>query len=309
MDAHHILERRLWPDGGYYLANGAAVCEEHHLAAEQTTLSCDDLRRHSGIDRALLPPHLDPDATWDKWGNQVSGDGTRSAGELFWDPSVQKILGAGGVLGLFDTRVRYPRTPHLRTSPGASADDVAARADLTGLEVVATVKLDGEATTMYPDGYCHARSTTANPHPSRSWVRALAARVGPELPAGWRLCGENLYARHSIAYDDLVSWFYGYNLWDGDRCLDWASTLEWFELLEIEPVPEFYRGPFDEDRIVAAWRERFDPGRCEGFVVRTTGTFTLAEFARNVAKWVRPGHVVTDQHWMYSPVVPNGLAP
>jgi len=41
-DAHHIIERRLWPDGGYYLLNGASLCGEHHIAAEQTTLSCDE---------------------------------------------------------------------------------------------------------------------------------------------------------------------------------------------------------------------------------------------------------------------------
>ncbi len=27
-DAHHILERRLFPDGGYYLNNGASLCEK-----------------------------------------------------------------------------------------------------------------------------------------------------------------------------------------------------------------------------------------------------------------------------------------
>ena len=28
-DAHHILERRLFNDGGYYLDNGATLCEKH----------------------------------------------------------------------------------------------------------------------------------------------------------------------------------------------------------------------------------------------------------------------------------------
>ena len=27
-DAHHIMERRLFPDGGYYLDNGATVCRD-----------------------------------------------------------------------------------------------------------------------------------------------------------------------------------------------------------------------------------------------------------------------------------------
>ena len=34
VDAHHILDRHLWHDGGYILSNGAALCEKHHLDAE-----------------------------------------------------------------------------------------------------------------------------------------------------------------------------------------------------------------------------------------------------------------------------------
>ena len=35
VDAHHIMDRKLWNDGGYYLSNGAALCSKHHLDAEQ----------------------------------------------------------------------------------------------------------------------------------------------------------------------------------------------------------------------------------------------------------------------------------
>lgn len=35
VDAHHIMDRKLWKDGGYYLSNGAALCSKHHLDAEQ----------------------------------------------------------------------------------------------------------------------------------------------------------------------------------------------------------------------------------------------------------------------------------
>ena len=35
VDAHHIMDRKLWSDGGYYLTNGAALCSKHHLDAEQ----------------------------------------------------------------------------------------------------------------------------------------------------------------------------------------------------------------------------------------------------------------------------------
>ena len=56
LDAHHIVERRLWPDGGYYLANGVSLCEAHHRAAEATTLSCEEIRAAAGIGIVLLPP-------------------------------------------------------------------------------------------------------------------------------------------------------------------------------------------------------------------------------------------------------------
>ena len=35
VDAHHIMDRKLWNDGGYYLSNGASLCAKHHLDAEK----------------------------------------------------------------------------------------------------------------------------------------------------------------------------------------------------------------------------------------------------------------------------------
>lgn len=34
VDAHHILDRKLFSDGGYYINNGASLCATHHLDAE-----------------------------------------------------------------------------------------------------------------------------------------------------------------------------------------------------------------------------------------------------------------------------------
>ncbi|KIF06359.1 kinase, partial [Streptomyces sp. RSD-27] len=99
-------------------------------------------------------------------------------------------------------RTHYPRTAHLPWSPGATADDVRAGGTqaLAGREVVVTEKLDGENTTLYPDGL-HARSLDSGHHPSRTWVKGLQGRIGARIPAGRRICGENLYARHSLGYE------------------------------------------------------------------------------------------------------------
>ncbi|WP_329499427.1 RNA ligase family protein [Kitasatospora herbaricolor] len=204
-------------------------------------------------------------------------------------------------------RVQYPRTPHLPWSPGATADDVRT-GDLSGLrgaEVVVTEKLDGENTTLYPDGL-HARSLDSAHHPSRTWVKALQGRIGPRLAPGLRICGENMFARHSIPYRALESWFYGFSVWDGPRCLGWDDTVRLLRGLGVPVPPVLWRGTYDERALRAL---RLDPERQEGYVVRTVEGFERAEFGRRVAKWVRPRHVRTDTHWMHAAVVENGLGP
>ncbi|MEU3919197.1 RNA ligase family protein [Streptomyces sp. NPDC029004] len=205
-------------------------------------------------------------------------------------------------------RVHYPRTPHLPWSPGAASDDVRAGdlSPLHGREVVVTEKLDGENTTLYADGL-HARSLDSAHHPSRAWVKGLQGRIGTQIPRGWRVCGENLFARHSIAYEDLEGWFYGFSVWDGDgRCLDWDRTVRLLRRLGV-PVPRvLWRGVFDERALRAL---RLDTARQEGYVVRTVEGFGRDEFGQRVAKWVRGGHVQTDTHWMHAAVVENGLSP
>ncbi|MEV0389416.1 RNA ligase family protein [Nonomuraea sp. NPDC050643] len=202
-------------------------------------------------------------------------------------------------------RVHYPRTPHVPWSPGVTSDDVRAGglSGLRGREVVVTEKLDGENTTLYPDGM-HARSLDSAHHPSRAWVKGLQGRVGGRIPAGWRVCGENMYARHSIAYQELESYFYGFSVWAGDRCLSWDRMVAFLRELGI-PVPAvLWRGVFDERALRGL---RLDTERQEGYVVRAVEGFGREEFAGRVAKWVRRGHVQTDTHWMHAGVVPNVL--
>lgn len=207
-------------------------------------------------------------------------------------------------------RTHYPRTAHLPWSPGATSDDVrlADLAGLTGSEVVVTEKLDGENTTLYADGL-HARSLDSAHHPSRGWVKALQGRIGPRIPAGRRICGENMFARHSIPYEDLASHFYGFSVWDGELCLGWDRTVDFLRDLGIPTPAVLWRGVFDVRAEKALRALKPDTERQEGYVVRPAESFPAAAFGRRVAKWVRPGHVRTDTHWMHAEVVENGLGP
>lgn len=203
---------------------------------------------------------------------------------------------------------KYPRTMHFPWSPGMSNDDKVIKhyKYLEGKEVVGTIKYDGENTTIKPEA-CHARSLDSAHHPSRDWVKKLWGEIAYKIPEGWRICGENMYARHSIAYDDLESYFYGFSIWTPQNvALDWDSTLMWFEELGITPVQELYRGPFDVD-VIKKLTDSLDPAKVEGLVVRTTEEIFYELFEYQVAKYVRKGHVQTDAHWMHAEIIPNKL--
>ena len=49
-------------------------------------------------------------------------------------------------------------------------------------------------------------------------------------------------------------------------------------------------------------------GSREGVVVRRAGAFPDEVFSRSLAKWVRKGHVQTDEHWMHQAIVAQKLA-
>jgi hypothetical protein len=306
-DAHHIMERRLFDNGGYYLENGASLCPAHHIQAEQTLISPAQLREAIGIKTVILPEHLYDDQEYDKWGNIILPNGQRLKGELFHDESVQKVLKP--VLSLFTHYVKYPRTHHLPWSLGMHDDDRmhTSTEQWKGKQVVVTEKMDGENTTMYSD-HIHARSIESKKHPSRTWVKNFWSKIAHDIPPGWRICGENLYAKHSIRYNDLRSYFLGFSVWDDNNfCLDWNTTKEFFELLGIRPVRTIYTGSYDEDFIKGIVRIlNFDT--VEGYVLRTADGFLYKDFKTAVGKFVRPNHIKTTKHWMHGQEMKvNGL--
>lgn len=204
--------------------------------------------------------------------------------------------------------VKYPRTPHLPWSPGATDDDRILH-DLTpfeGKRVIGSKKMDGENTNMHRKGV-YARSLDSVGGVDRDWVKQFWAGIAYNIPEGWRICGENLWARHSIHYTDLPSYFMGFSVWDDfNNCLDWDTTLEYFELFGITPVEVIYDGVWDEAAI-RKLHTTLDPDKDEGFVIRLRDSFHYDRFGTSVAKYVRQGHVQTDKHWRHQELVPNGL--
>lgn len=202
---------------------------------------------------------------------------------------------------------KYGRTYHLPISPGVSSDDkiIPALEGLMVNDLVVTEKMDGENTTIYTGG-TYARSPDSGYHPSRDWMKAFAAGVLPQLGKEERIVGENLYARHSIAYDNLPSYFMGFAWIVGDEVQPWDLTLARFIELGVTPVPTLYRGCF-RPRLFEELAGSIDTETQEGFVVRVATSFREAEMPFRMGKFVRANHVRSAQHWRSAALTPNRL--
>jgi hypothetical protein len=206
-------------------------------------------------------------------------------------------------------KLKYPRTFHLPWSLGITSDDKVLESDecFHGKEVVVTEKMDGENSTIARN-YFHSRSLDSSTHWSRSRIKALQGSLSYRIPEGIRICGENVFACHSIEYHALADYFLAFSVWNGETCLDWDSTLEVLAELGLQTVPVLYRGLYMPELIKPLYTGTSScGGEQEGYVIRSAGSFQYSEFKQNVAKFVRANHVTTSEHWMQRAVKTNSL--
>ena len=201
---------------------------------------------------------------------------------------------------------KYGRTYHLKWSPGATSDDKISDSveSLIGKEIVITEKLDGGNIAMTDNGLyerSHATFSTSD------WTREVRqlhdVKVRGNLSEGIFLFGEGMEAIHSIEYKKLKSYFYIFGVRDNNIWTPWESVEEYSYLLDIPTVPVLFKGVINSevelkdivDKLVSEPSEL--GGEREGIVVRNAGLFHNDDFKENVMKWVRYGHVKTDEHW------------
>lgn len=203
--------------------------------------------------------------------------------------------------------MKYPRTPHLEWSLGASDDDTWFNGDFSGKQIVVTEKLDGESSGL-TNIVCHARSLDSKDHPSRHWLKRLHSEIKHEIPSNFKIFGENVFAKHSIFYNKLTTYFYVYSIWVDKMCLSWEETKEWASLFGLKTVPVLYEGIWNETLVKSCWTGRSVFGdQQEGYVVRVQDGFCYEQFNLHLAKMVRKNHIQTDEHWLDKPVFPNCL--
>ena len=124
--------------------------------------------------------------------------------------------------------------------------------------------------------------------------------------------GENVYAVHSIEYRKLDHHYYVFGVRQGDTWLGWDEVKFYADLFDFPTVSELsVVRPVDEvtfrQEVMAMVSENsiFDsydvaskaPCAREGVVSRNANAFAVDEFAHHVFKYVRKGHVKTDEHW------------
>lgn len=221
---------------------------------------------------------------------------------------------------------KYPRTPHLPWSLGITNDDKVLKDvnHFINQEVIVMEKVDGESSSLYSN-YIHARSIDSKDHPSRHWLKQFHSQIKNQIPKDWRICGENLYACHSIFYNYLPDYFVGFNIWDEkNNCLSWEETQYILDFLNIEYPKILYQGIYDEEKIKKCytgksycWQENISDRKFaeenkkdidqEGYVIRLSNSFKYEEFNQSVAKFVRKNHVQTDEHWINQKLIVNKL--
>lgn len=211
---------------------------------------------------------------------------------------------------------KYPRTLHLPFSPGRSEDDKVLDTveHLLDRHLVVLEKVDGGNACFVNSGvYARTHGSIAK-HPAFGPVKAIWASVRHQIPDGWSIFGEACYAKHSIAYNALPSFFlvFGIRLDVDNTWLSWANVKKHCKILGLETVPELWTGWVENEKDLRhIVTESLALGSVcggediEGIVIRDANHFS--SFQDSVAKWVRESHVKTSNHWDKQPIVPNRL--
>lgn len=202
---------------------------------------------------------------------------------------------------------KYPRTLHFPFSDGITSDDkiLETTSHFNNREIVVTEKMDGENSTIYRD-YYHARSLSSEHKWYHSWLLGYIKTFQYLIPENYRICGEYLFVRHSIKYENLKSYFQVFSVWNKDVCLSWDDTKLFCNKLGLQTVPILYKGIYNEEKIKEIAKEVVKKGG-EGIVVRVTDSFRYEDFSLSVAKYVRKNHVQTDKHWSLGIIEENKL--
>jgi len=313
-EVHHIIERKLWEDGGYFPANGASVCNPHHRLAEENIIPPQAFWRWVGTNAPTIPEQCDS-IDIDKWGESLESPAWQEHREY----------------------IKYPSTRHLPFSHERDADDTAHDevTQFVDIPLVMTMKMDGGNAMLVKDHDTPIRARNGR-HADKDhfdmakqwyWDNDLYSKIPEHL----QVFGEWLYAKHSIHYgcdcdeecEDvgpaLRDYFQVFGMYDTryNVWLGWTETQRLareMDLTMVPPSPIGYEPSKEFDNRGEAYNMLYEVSRNavedghEGIVVRSAHPFHYGQIDQRLGKYVRPGHVKEgEKHWSKRPTVQNKL--
>jgi hypothetical protein len=211
---------------------------------------------------------------------------------------------------------KYGRTFHYPFSPGTTSDDRINTNYWHNISllpaIIHTEKLDGENNCMSRYGVfarSHAAPTTS------AWTRQLREKwaILKNDLGDYEIFGENLYAIHSIQYPLIEQHYYVFGIREMDKWLSWEETLFIASMFDLPTVPVLEKvtdlsdqKAFENNVLTLVKNESVfqsvdvisnKPCSMEGIVSRSLLEYDINDFEKNVFKYVRKGHVKTDEHW------------
>lgn len=337
-DAHHIVERDIWENGGYIPNNGVSVCNEHHQDAEDDYIPPQAFWMWLSIDNPELPESVES-INIDKWGNNLE------------TPPWEDLR----------DRIKYQSTRHilpLYWYEKNSTVEERMENDDTGLDsieqfldipLVITHKMDGSNTMLVSDKDNPVRARNGS-RPGK-YMDVLHGKQGEggiyweqkvhqKLPDRLQVFGEFMYPKHSIHYgcdcetecndigpnlsdltgiSDKRSYFqiFGvydkkYNIW-----LSWPETEKVADELGLPTTPVIYCENDNDNATFTNKNEAINKlleyahqvtrNGGEGIVVRSKYPFHYSQFNIRLGKYVRPNHVNTDEHWKNKELTVNNI--
>ncbi len=213
--------------------------------------------------------------------------------------------------------IKYGRTFHYPFSPGTTSDDRINQhfwEDISQIKsIIHTEKLDGENNCISKNGVFARSHAAPTVSPWTNFLHEKWHSIKHDL-GDYEIFGENLYAIHSIEYPQIKSYYHVFAVRLHDYWLSWeeAQFIAQFFDLEIVPVissveiskiskQQFVNDILNTVQMPSKFEsiDTYTKQNCtmEGLVSRNFDEYPVADFQRNVFKYVRKGHVKTDEHW------------
>jgi hypothetical protein len=214
---------------------------------------------------------------------------------------------------------KYGRSYHFDFSPGTTSDDRINknwRDDVSKFKnILHTEKLDGENNCLNEFGVFSRSHAAPSRHPWCNYLKEKHSMMVNDLKENnLEIFGENIYAQHSIVYPNIKEHYYVFGVRVLDKWLSWEEVKWYADFFDLPTVPELLIQPTNDVKLIEstvidlASKESvfgsLENGteplvKCtrEGIVSRNIEEYSVDDLSTNLMKWVRKGHVNTDEHW------------